>query len=81
MPVDLATWSDWRGPDGTSIIAPYEQADPSMYPGVKPEKMEGDKFLFNLREEISEMTNRSVTTQIFQRSPKSNIAISNTFNE
>jgi hypothetical protein len=59
--VDLATWSDWRGPDGTSIIAPYEQANPSMYPGVKPEKMEGDKFLFNLREDISEMTNSSVT--------------------
>jgi arylsulfatase A-like enzyme len=60
-PVDLATWSDWRGPDGTSIIAPYEQADPSMYPGVKPEKMEGDKFLFNLADDISEMENRSAT--------------------
>ncbi len=60
-PVDLTTWSDWRAPDGTSIIAPFEQADPSMYPGVKPEKMKGEKFLFNLGEDISEMVNRSET--------------------
>ncbi len=60
-PVDLSNWSDWRGPDGTTIIAPYEQADPSMYPGVKPEKMKGEKFLFNLGEDISEMANRSET--------------------
>ena len=62
-PVDLSTWSDWRGPDGTTIIAPYEQANPSMYPGVKPEKMEGDIFLFNLEEDISEMANQSETHQ------------------
>ncbi len=62
-PVDLSNWSDWRGPDGTTIIAPYEQANPSMYPGVKPEKMEGEIFLFNLQEDISEMVNRSETHQ------------------
>ena len=82
VPVDLATWSDWRGPDGTSIIAPYEQADPSMYPGVKPEKMEGDKFLFNLREEVSEMTNRSVThPDISAELEKEYLDFLNTFNE
>ncbi len=58
---DLSNWSDWRGPDGTTIIAPYEQADPSMYPGVKPEIMAGEKFLFNLQEDISEMANRAET--------------------
>jgi len=58
---DLSNWSDWRGPDGTTIIAPYEQADPSMYPGVKPEIMAGEKFLFNLQEDISEMVNRAET--------------------
>jgi uncharacterized sulfatase len=61
QPVDLANWSDRRAPDGTTIIAPLEQADPSMYPGVKPEKMEGDLFLFNVREDISEMVNRSAS--------------------
>ncbi len=60
-PVDLSSWSDWRAPDGKTIIAPYEQANPSMYPGVKPEKMDGEVFLFNLREDISEMVNRSET--------------------
>jgi uncharacterized sulfatase len=60
-PVDLENWSDWRGPDGATIIAPYEQANPSMYPGVKPEAMEGEKFLFNLKEDISEMVNRVET--------------------
>ncbi|MEX0980876.1 MAG: sulfatase-like hydrolase/transferase [Bacteroidales bacterium] len=57
QPVDLETWSDWRAPDGTEIIAPFEQATPAQYPGVKPEMMEGDVFLFNLREDISEMNN------------------------
>ncbi len=60
-PVDLANWSDWRAPDGKTIIAPFEQADPSMYPGVKPEKMEGNLFLFNVQEDISEMVNRSAS--------------------
>ncbi|MBA7678679.1 hypothetical protein ES703_86957 [subsurface metagenome] len=27
-------WVDPRGPDGVTIIAPYEQAQPSAYPGV-----------------------------------------------
>lgn len=57
QPVDLETWSDWRGPDGTTIIAPFEQATPADYPGVIPEKMEGEILLFNLREDISEMNN------------------------
>lgn len=62
-PVDLSDWSDWRAPDGKTIIAPYEQANPSMYPGVKPEKMDGEVFLFNLGDDISEMMNRSGTHQ------------------
>jgi hypothetical protein len=28
-------WIDPRGPDGVTIIAPYEQAQPTEYPGVK----------------------------------------------
>lgn len=56
-PVDLATWVDKRAPDGTTIIAPYEQATPAQYPGIKPMKMDGDIFLFNLGNDIGEMTN------------------------
>ena len=54
---NLTNWKDKRGPDGTTIIAPYEQATPAMYPGVKPEKMEGEVFLFNLDKDIAEMHN------------------------
>ncbi len=61
--VDLANWSDWRGPDGTTIIAPFEQANPSQYPGIKPEAMEGERFLFNLQEDISELVNVSENNQ------------------
>ena len=59
QPVDLETWSDWRAPDGKTILAPFEQATPAQYPGVIPEKMKGEVFLFNLTEDISEMVNLS----------------------
>ena len=58
-PVDLSTWVDKRAPDGTTIIAPYEQATPAQYPGIKPEKMDGEVFLFNLPNDIAEMNNVS----------------------
>ena len=57
QPVDLETWADERAPDGTTIIAPFEQATPAQYPGIIPAEMEGDIFLFNLREDISERIN------------------------
>ena len=60
-PVDLTNWVDKRAPDGTTIIAPYEQATPAQYPGIIPEKMDGEVFLFNLREDISEMSNVSAS--------------------
>jgi len=56
-PVDLETWSDWRAPDGVTIIAPFEQATPAQYPGIIPEEMEGEVFLFNLKEDLSERVN------------------------
>jgi arylsulfatase A-like enzyme len=55
--VDLTNWKDPRAPDGTSIIAPAEQATPADYPGVKPEKLEGEMLLFNLEEDPAESTN------------------------
>ncbi len=57
-PVDLEHWVDKRAPDGVTIIAPEEQATPAEYPGIRPEPMAGDAFLFNLSDDISEMRNR-----------------------
>jgi arylsulfatase A-like enzyme len=47
--VDLSTWTDPRGPDGITIIAPMEQANPGLYPGVIPTKTENDIQLYNLK--------------------------------
>jgi uncharacterized sulfatase len=53
--VDLSTWKDKRAPDGTTIIAPIEgQANPGMYPGIKPSKPENEIQLFNLKNDITE---------------------------
>lgn len=55
--VDLTTWSDPRGPDGTTIIARSEgQATPAQYPGIIPEKPENDIQLFNLKTDPGEST-------------------------
>jgi arylsulfatase A-like enzyme len=53
--VDLSTWSDPRGPDGTTIIARMKgQATPAQYPGIIPMKPERDMQLFNLKEDPTE---------------------------
>ncbi len=55
--VDLSTWSDPRGPDGTTIIARSEgQATPAQYPGIIPAKPENDIQLFNLKTDPGEST-------------------------
>jgi len=50
-------WIDRRRPDGVRIIAPYEQAHPSQYPGV----ITGDLFnkiaLFDLKADAAEQHN------------------------
>ncbi|MDF1747014.1 MAG: sulfatase-like hydrolase/transferase, partial [Gimesia sp.] len=50
-------WIDPRGPDGVTIIAPYEQAMPDQQPGlltgVKPEAM----MLFDLQQDPAEQVN------------------------
>jgi hypothetical protein len=56
-PPDLENWVDKRAPDGTTIIAPNEQATPAQYPGIKPMRMDGETFLFNLNKDIAEMNN------------------------
>ncbi|MCX6335563.1 MAG: hypothetical protein NT092_14900, partial [Bacteroidia bacterium] len=51
---DLDNWKDPRGPDGTTIIAPAAQATPADYPGIKPEKMDGEMLLFDLENDRTE---------------------------
>jgi arylsulfatase A-like enzyme len=52
-------WVDPRGPDGVTILAPYEQARPSAYPGViggdEPKKM----MLFDIEADPSEQRDLS----------------------
>jgi len=57
--VDKIYEHDWdpRGPDGTTIIAPKEQYDPSNYPGVKPTTFDSFPLLFNLKEDQRETEN------------------------
>ncbi|NEW81883.1 MAG: sulfatase-like hydrolase/transferase [Mariniphaga sp.] len=57
--VNLKTWTDERGPDGTTIIAPMAQATPADYPGLKPEKMAGEMLLFDLENDPTECTDLS----------------------
>jgi uncharacterized sulfatase len=56
---NLDTWKDSRGPDGKTIIAPVEQSTPADYPGLKPEKMEGEMLLFDLESDRGENNNLS----------------------
>lgn len=57
-PVDLSNWSDPRGPDDTTILAPIEgQTTPAQYPGLKPMKPEHEVQLFNLRDDPTEANN------------------------
>lgn len=49
-----SNWVDSRGPDGTTIIAPMEQARPEQYPGVLPAKSAKEIQLFNVKYDISE---------------------------
>lgn len=51
---EAAKWVDPRGPDGVTILAPYEQARPNQYPG----SVDGDEpkplMLFDLENDPSE---------------------------
>jgi len=53
--VDLNTWSDPRGPDGTTILAQLEgQATPAQYPGVIPDNSKHRIQLFDLKNDPTE---------------------------
>jgi uncharacterized sulfatase len=47
-------WLDARGPDGVTILAPYEQAQPSDYPGLRTGPDTGALSLFNLENDPGE---------------------------
>lgn len=57
--IDLKNWKDERGPDGNTIIAPFIQATPADYPGIKPDKMDGEMLLFDLANDPAETTDLS----------------------
>lgn len=51
-------WIDHRGPDGVTMIAPYEQAKPSEFPGLQTgDKAKGTPLLFDLEADPSEQHN------------------------
>jgi arylsulfatase A-like enzyme len=60
---DLSKWSDPRGPDGTTILAPKAgQATPAQYPGIRPVKpgeSVNEVQLFNLKKDPMESTDLS----------------------
>jgi uncharacterized sulfatase len=63
-PVNLSTWRDSRGPDGTTIIAPkVGQANPGNYPGVIPTKTENEIQLYNLKDDPTESNDLSGVNQ------------------
>ena len=53
-PRNLDTWKDKRAPDGETIIAPFEQATPADYPGLKPGEPKNKIQLFNLENDPTE---------------------------
>lgn len=50
-------WIDPRGPDGVTILAPYEQAQPTEYPGLRTGDRTGPLSLFNLESDPAEQHN------------------------
>ncbi|MCA9061660.1 MAG: sulfatase [Planctomycetaceae bacterium] len=54
---EARNWVDPRGPDGVAILAPYEQARPSQYPGVSTGTDPQPMMLFDLETDRAEQTN------------------------
>ncbi len=58
-PRDLSSWKDRRGPDGVTLIAPYEQATPAHYPGLTTGAESKPGSLFNVKTDPGEQTDVS----------------------
>ncbi len=52
-------WVDPRGPDGVTLLAPYEQARPSAYPGVQGGDTPKTMMLFDIDRDPSEQNDVS----------------------
>jgi len=50
-------WIDPRGPDGVTILAPYEQYKPNVYPGVLTGDHDRGMMLFDITADPSEQKN------------------------
>lgn len=50
-------WIDPRSPDGVTILAPYEQAQPADYPGVRTGDPTPAMSLFDLKDDPAEQKN------------------------
>ena len=50
-------WVDPRGPDGLTMIAPYEQARPNQYPGIQTGDAPKEMMLFDLEKDQAEQHN------------------------
>ena len=50
-------WVDPRGPDGVTILAPYEQSRPSEYPGLRTGDPQQKMMLFDLESDPAEQHN------------------------
>ncbi len=59
VPRDLSTWKDRRGPDGVTLIAPFEQATPASYPGLTTGAETKSGTLYNVVEDPGEQTDVS----------------------
>jgi N-acetylgalactosamine-6-sulfatase len=53
-PDAAARWVDPRGPDGVTLIAPFEQARPHQYPGVSTGPAPKEMMLFDLEADPAE---------------------------
>ena len=51
---DASDWKDRRAPDGITIIAQFEQANPSQCPGIRTGPPPKPMMLFDMRADISE---------------------------
>jgi hypothetical protein len=54
MLADARDWVDPRGPDGFTILAPYEQAKPGQHPGAPGGAPSKAMMLFDLEDDPSE---------------------------
>lgn len=51
---DSSRWVDPRGPDGLTLIAPFEQSRPDRYPGVRTGEEAREMMLFDLERDRAE---------------------------